>query len=164
MPCPSHVLSHVLRLIVTVACIFQLATAQAEILAGKVVSIADGDTLTMVINAKMVRMRLAEIDAPEKNQRFGGRSRRSLMKLCFWKEAKAVVAGKDQYGRTVAQVHCDDVHANAEQVKAGMAWVYNKYAKNLALYSLQDDAQSVRRGLWADKFPIAPWQWRRTHR
>ena len=67
----------------------------------------------------------------------------------------------DRYGRTVARVLCDVTDANAEQVRAGMAWVFDKYVTDRGLYAVQDEARAARRGLWADRDPVTPWEWRK---
>jgi len=126
---------------------------------GRVVGIADGDTLT-VLNSenREVKIRLGEIDAPEAHQAFGSRSKQSLAALCFGKQAELLTQVKDRYKRTVARVKCSGVDANAEQVNRGMAWVYPKYAKDQNLYVLQDEAKLARRGLWIDVGPTPPWE------
>ena len=126
-----------------------------------VISIADGDTLTVLHEQKQIRVRLAEIDAPERKQPFGTRSRQSLAEICYRKEAKLTSTRTDRFGRTVARVHCNGMDANAEQVRRGMAWVYDRYASDVNLMVLQAEAREERRGLWADKEPIKPWGWRR---
>lgn len=128
---------------------------------GKVVAVADGDTITVRMEQKQVKVRLVEIDAPEKVQPFGSRSKESLSDLCFDKTAMLETKGKDPYGRTLARVHCDGIDANAEQVRRGMAWVYDRYVTDRGLYSIQDEATAERRGLWADSDPVRPWEWRR---
>ena len=128
---------------------------------GKVVSVADGDTITVLREREQVRVRLVEIDAPENAQAFGSRSRQSLSDLCFNKTAKLENKGKDRYGRTLARVICDGADANAEQVRRGMAWVYDRYVTDRGLYSIQDEARAAKRGLWADVRPVPPWEWRR---
>lgn len=134
----------------------------AALIIGLVVAIADGDTLT-VLNEdfQQVKIRLAEIDAPEKKQPFGSRSRQSLGELCHEKRAEVRVTDVDRrYKRIVGRVTCAGVDANAAQVRRGMAWVYDRYARDKTLYRLQDEARSSERGLWADRNPIAPWDWR----
>jgi endonuclease YncB( thermonuclease family) len=101
-----------------------------------VIAIADGDTLTVLCNDnQQIKIRLAEIDAPEKAQPFGNRSTQSLADICFQKQAEIKPQTKVRYGRTVARVICDGTDANAEQVKRGMAWVYDKYVKDRSLSS-----------------------------
>lgn len=135
--------------------------AISEVLLCVVVGITDGDTLTAQCDGQAVKVRLAEIDAPEKAQAFGARSKQHLSDICFKKSAEVRPQSKDRSGRTVARVICEGVDANAKQVQAGMAWVYDRYVTDKALYAVQDDAREARRGLWSDAAPVAPWMWRR---
>jgi endonuclease YncB( thermonuclease family) len=135
----------------------------ADTTTGRVVGISDGDTLTVLRDREQVKVRLVEIDAPEKAQAFGEKSKQSLSELCFDKPATLTETGKDRYGRTLARVQCDGIDSNAEQVRRGMAWVYRKYApKDSPLYAVEAQAKAARRGLWADDAPVPPWEWRRT--
>lgn len=129
--------------------------------AHQVISIADGDTLTMLVDRQPLKIRLANIDAPEKKQAFGQRSRESLSALCWKKDAAYAVQDIDRYGRTVATVTCGGVEANRAQVERGMAWVYGRYNKDVSLPQLQEDAREAQRGLWVDREPVAPWEWRK---
>lgn len=128
---------------------------------GKVVAIADGDTLTVLVKRVLINVHLTEIDAPEKEQAYGDRSKQSLSDLCFGKIAKLDNKGKDRYRRTLARVYCEGVDVNAEQIRRGMAWVFERYVTDRSLYQIQDEAKAARRGLWADKEPVRPWEWRR---
>lgn len=129
------------------------------------VSVHDGDTLTVLIEQRQLRVRLTEIDAPELSQPFGRRSKRSLSELCFGKTAELDIRSHDRYGRTLAQVTCAGKDANAEQVRRGYAWTYTRYARrDSPLYGLQLEARAARRGLWDDPAPIPPWAWRRNGR
>jgi len=136
----------------------------AALLLCLVIGIADGDTLTVRCETpdgmENVKVRLAEIDAPEKSQAFGSRSRQHLATLCFNRSAVIRSQSMDRYGRTVARVECEGVDANVEQVSAGMAWVYDKYVIDRDLYRVQDEARAARRGLWTDADPVPPWEWR----
>lgn len=132
--------------------------------ADRVTGIADGDTLTVLRNREPITVRLANIDAPERSQAFGSRSKQALSSLCFGKRADLQVQTIDRYGRTVAVVSCDGINANRAMVEQGMAWVYPKYNKDPALIELQSGARRNGRGLWADNDPIAPWQWRKAQR
>ncbi len=133
-----------------------------------VVAIADGDTLTARCPTQdaehpyqQVKVRLSAIDAPEKRQPFGQRSRQHLAELCFRVEARIAPRSTDRYKRTVADVECRGKDAGTEQVRAGFAWVYDKYSKSYeALYPLQDAARKAKRGLWSQR-AVAPWEWRR---
>lgn len=129
--------------------------------AHKVIGIADGDTMTVLVDKKPVKLRLANIDAPEKKQPFGQRSKESLSAICWGKDATFEKQSTDRYGRTVAVVWCDGVEANRRQVVQGMAWVYRKYNKDLDLPVLEQAARLHRVGLWQDSDPVPPWEWRR---
>ena len=127
-----------------------------------VIAISDGDTLTVLHDQQQVKIRLAEIDAPERRQPFGTRSRQALAELCFKVQATIRPAAKDRYGRTVAKVECQGQDAGAAQVREGMAWVYRAYApKGSPLIAIEAEAQGARRGLWADPAPVPPWDWRK---
>lgn len=136
----------------------------AAILACVIIGVSDGDTLTARCETEQgfenLKIRLSEIDAPERGQAFGNRSKQHLAELCFGKHADVAAIGKDRYLRTVAHVSCDKVDAGTEQVRAGMAWVFDRYVTDRSLYDLQEAARSAHRGLWADPQPTAPWVWR----
>jgi endonuclease YncB( thermonuclease family) len=137
-------------------------SARADGLAGRVVEVADGATLTIVDAGRQRHtIRLADIDPPAMAQRFGMRSRQSLAELCAGKTAQVTDRGLDADGRRLGWVMCAGINANGEQVRRGMAWVYAQYvAPTSALYTLQADARLARRGLWRDRRPVAPWVWR----
>lgn len=128
-----------------------------------VVGISDGDTLSARCDGfqEQIKVRLAEIDAPEKKQPWVNRSKQALSEMCFMKKAELRVMARDRYGRTVATVVCNGTNANREQVKRGMAWVYDKYVKDASLYDVQREAKAARLGLWNDPAPAPPWEWRK---
>lgn len=129
--------------------------------AHKVIGIFDGDTLTLLVNEKPLKIRLANVDAPEKDQAFGERSKQPLSDLCFGKDANYNEQDTDKYGRIVAIVTCDGVEVNRTQVERGMAWVYPKYNKDLTLPGIEAIARKHRRGFWIDAEPTPPWEFRR---
>ena len=111
-----------MRIILAFALLFaQSAVAQPI---GHVVGVHDGDTITVLVDKQQIKVRLAEIDAPELRQPFGNRSKQSLSELCFQQSAKVELVAKDRYGRSVGRVKCGEVDAGAHQVALGMAWVY----------------------------------------
>ena len=151
-----------LKFTLIAVCGIYLSAAQAASFSGKVVGIADGDTLTVLTSSKRQhKIRLAEIDAPEKHQPFGSKSKQSLSEMCFDKEAEVTPFVKDRYQRIVARVNCAGVDVNSEEVNRSMAWVYRRYAKDHDLYVLEHGAKVGKRGLWADSSPTPPWQWRK---
>jgi endonuclease YncB( thermonuclease family) len=131
---------------------------------GRVVSVQAGDLLSVLVSDRQINVRLADIDAPEREQPFGKRSQQSLADLCANKGARVRESGKDRYGRTLGRVVCATVDVNTEQVRRGMAWVYDRRVSDRGLYDVQDEARESRRGLWADLQPTPPWTWRRINR
>lgn len=83
-----------------------------------------------------------------------------MANICFNKQAVVKPQTTDRYGRTVARVECNGVEANAEQIRSGMAWVFDSYLTDRSLYPVQDEARAAKRGLWADSHPMPPWEWR----
>lgn len=128
-------------------------------------AIADGDTLAARCGEpgayEQVKVRLAEIDAPEKAQPFGERSRQHLAELCFQQMATIRPTARDRYGRTVARVECQDQDASLEQVRAGLAWAYMKYLTDPEVKVQEEAARAAGAGLWTLHTPVAPWEWRK---
>lgn len=112
------------------------------------------------------RIRLWGIDCPEKRQPFGTRATQFTGDLAFGKDVKVLVRDVDRYGRTVGEVILPDGRSlNRELVRAGLAWWYRHYApRDRELERLEAEARVARRGLWADAYPVAPWEWRRERR
>ena len=134
---------------------------------GRVVGIADGDTFTVLMAERdEVRVRLAEIDAPEATQPFGARAKQVLSSLAFGRTARVSVVDTDRYGRTVARLYVGTLDVNAEMVRQGAAWVYVRYSRDPVLPDLEREAQRMRLGLWAlpqaERMP--PWEWRQLRR
>jgi endonuclease YncB( thermonuclease family) len=140
----------------------QSAPAYRHSLAGKVVSIADGDTL-IVLDASnhQHRIRLTGIDAPESRQAFGTRSREHLASLVFGKQVTVGYDKQDRYRRTLGKVIVDGRDANLEQIKSGMAWHYKFYEneqppQDRKTYAeAEREARAAKRGLWVDPNPDA---------
>jgi endonuclease YncB( thermonuclease family) len=126
---------------------------------GTLVAIHDGDTLTVLVDRRQVKVRIADIDAPEAKQAFGTRSRQALATLCHQKSAQVIDKGLDRYGRAIGIVSCAGSDAATEQVRAGMAWVFTRYASpDSPLYAFETEARAARRGLWSDPHAVAPWE------
>jgi endonuclease YncB( thermonuclease family) len=132
----------------------------AETLIGRVVSVQDGDTLTVLVAGQRVKARLAGIDAPERDQPFGEKSRESLSRMAFNRTVSVAVQKIDDYGRTIGTVTVAGSNVEAEQVRRGLAWVYRQYSHDAQLLALEAEARAARRGLWADANPTPPWDWR----
>ncbi len=162
--------------------LYSPALALADTIQGKVIKVADGDTVTIVDDTgKKHRIRLGGIDAPEKNQPYGDVSTQALVELVSGKTVTIEYEKRDRYERIVGKVLVDPlgevfcmaldcvkkIDAGLEQIRAGLAWHYKKYQdeqneKDKEAYS---EAESIARekqlGLWKDKEAIPPWNWRR---
>lgn len=137
--------------------------ARAPDLQGRVVAIADGDTLTVLTAQRtQVIVRLVEIDAPERGQPWGNRSKQTLSNLVFGRDVRVKPTGEDRYGRTLGRVYAGALDVNAELVRQGAAWAYRKYLTDPSLVRLEREAQNARRGLWSlpANQTVAPWTWR----
>jgi len=133
---------------------------------GKVVGVTDGDTVSVMHADKAEEVRLWGIDAPESNQAFGTKAKQAASTLCFGKVVTVTVKDTDRYGRTVGDVVLPDgKRLSRELILAGMGWWYNKYApKDSELQRAEEEAQKKKRGLWADKAPVPPWEFRSSKR
>jgi endonuclease YncB( thermonuclease family) len=133
----------------------------AEPVEWKVVSVHDGDTLTAVDASNVQhKVRLHGIDAPEVKQAFGTKARDRLAELTLRKVVRVNVHEHDRYGRLLADIEAAGQSVNRRMVADGMAWHYARYSKDAGLAAAEREARAARRGLWADKAPVAPWEWR----
>jgi endonuclease YncB( thermonuclease family) len=137
--------------------------SRADVLHGLVVAVSDGDTITVLDESKQQhKIRLMGIDAPEKKQAYGQRSKESLSELVYMKEVEVTWSKHDRYGRTVGQVSVDGTDMCLEQIKRGMAWHYKQYQReqlesDRSLYSESESvARDLKIGLWHDETPIEP--------
>lgn len=165
-------LRHFLCVWLVLALSFQVnASEQLSSLQGRVVAVADGDTVT-VLDADQTthRIRLQGIDAPESRQAFGQRARQYLAALVHQQEVEVAVDKIDRFGRVVGVIYRDGEDINLRMVQAGMAWHYRHYAREQtpeqrrAYAAAEQQARQEQRGLWADPNPMAPWDFRRTQR
>lgn len=129
---------------------------------GRVVSVHDGDTVTVRTTVETFKIRLNGIDAPELKQPHGQASKQALSEMVFGKTVTVTPINKDRYGRTVAKLKADDKEVGYRMISGGHAWWYEAYDKHNAVYQqAQSDAQGKRAGLWADANPQPPWDFRR---
>ena len=133
-------------------------------LIGKVVKIADGDTVTVLVDKTQYRIRLAHIDAPESKQAFGTVSKKALGDKIFGKEVKVVWKKRDLYQRIVGDIYLDSRWINKEMVEEGLAWHYRQYSKDPDIGKAEADAKSAKKGLWVDPNPIPPWEFRKNRK
>jgi endonuclease YncB( thermonuclease family) len=131
-------------------------------ISGKVVRIADGDTITILDDSKAQhKIRFEHIDTPEKKQAFGEKAKQYLSSMIFGKTVKVVIKEKDRYGRNIGTVFLDKKNINLAMVKAGLAWHYKFYSKDKSFAEAEIESRKNKIGLWADPKPIPPWEFRR---
>lgn len=142
--------------------------ASAGELVGRVVGVADGDTITILDSSNIqYKIRLSGIDAPEKRQPFGSASMKSLSDMVYGKEVTVNSKKYERYQHVVGKVMINGVDVNLQQLKRGMAWFFKHYqneqsSQDQSDYShAQEIAEKSRLGLWAGKEPTPPWEFRR---
>ena len=139
-------------------------TSAAHAVVCTVRSVHDGDTLTAQCPEGRIKVRLAEIDAPERTQPWSRISTNHLKALCLGKDADITTQAIDKYGRSIARVTCGHIDANADQVRRGYAWAFDRYLTDPSIKTLELDARTARRGLWRQDAPQAPWDFRHAPR
>ena len=130
----------------------------------KVEKVIDGDTVYGLLGDKTYKIRLAEIDAPERDQPFGRQSKIFLRKLLVDGEFDSHISSEDQYGRYIARLYSNGIDINRKMVSEGMAWVYDYYVIDKTFYLNQEDAQKLKKGIWSKRYPAPPWEWRKARR
>jgi len=140
-----------------------ISHAQSSI-QGKVVGVADGDTIAVLQNSKQYKIRLYGIDTPEKKQDFGQKAKRFTSDMVFRKDVKIISYGTGKYGRTIGLVYVGQKCLNEELIKKGFAWVYKQYCSESFCnewFQLEREARQNKLGLWIYDNPISPWDFRR---
>ncbi len=146
-------------------------SGHAETLQGQVIAVSDGDTITVLDNERRQHtVRLQGIDAPEKAQPFGAKSKASLSDLSYRKAVSVEWAKRDRYKRIVGKVIVEGGDINLQQVKRGMAWWYEKYQTEqspedrVAYKVAEQDARTSKVGLWTQPNPQPPWEYRQARK
>lgn len=152
-----------MRALLILLCSLPAWMVQAETFDARVIVVMDGDTVMAMRGGRKLKIRLANIDAPEKAQPYGPESRQSLYEMVNKREVQIDSQAVDQYGRVIGAIHVDGYSVNQEQVRRGMAWEYSYRHSDKTYQRLQSEAQQARRGLWAQANPEPPWQWRKAH-
>lgn len=132
---------------------------------GLVISVHDGDTFHMVTDQRLnLKVRIAYIDAPENDQPYGHEAQTYLAQRILKKRVCIKIKYKDPYKRSIAEVIVpNNQNLNEQLISGGFAWHYKKYSKNLRLSGLQAEAQKKNVGLWQNRHPVPPWEWRKNH-
>jgi len=142
--------------------ILLLLTTLAFPFVGQVVGVTDGDTIKVLCEKQIIKVRLSDIDCPEKGQPYGKAAKTATSILAFNDTVEVQENGTDRYGRTLGTVILSDgTNLNKELVVRGLAWWYKKYSKNKEYEELENYARINKCGLWHDSNPIPPWEWRK---
>ena len=134
---------------------------------GTVISVADGDTVTVLHGREKVKIRLYGIDAPEKKQAYGQKSKKAMNAMVRKRTVEVQPYDQDKYGRTVAVISVNGLNVNESMVKKGLAWVYRKYCRAVFCRNWLQYEQQAREdmlGLWKDPHAMPPWEWRQQDR
>lgn len=136
----------------------------SESFVGSVKKIIDGDSLLIVSDNKTIEVRLYGIDCPEYKQPFSNVAKKMVQKKVNDREVLVQPEYYDKYERMVAIVHYGDETLNSELVRAGLAWVSPYFCRKeicSAWLQMENSARESKRGLWREKQPIPPWQWKK---
>ena len=132
-----------------------------------VVAITDGDTIKVLDSQnQQLKVRLASIDAPERKQPFGTKSKQMLAELIGNKRVNLDCSKKGRYQRQICTITLNGVDINREIVARGGAWVYRQYYKGTDYLEIESNAKSNHIGLWktSEYQAIPPWEWRKNKR
>ena len=136
--------------------------SNAEYLEGlKIKKVVDGDTVHVFYQDELYKIRLTEIDAPERDQPYGNNSTEYLKSLLKDGRVDVDISGTDRYGRKLGRLYWRGIDINRELVSAGYAWVYDQYVTDNSFYENQSEARNSKKGLWEDQNPLEPWNWRK---
>ncbi len=150
------------KLLVVIALCLCMSSCQAKNISGRVVKVSDGDTFVVLQNKREYKIRLDGVDCPEAKQAYGNKAKQFTSLQIFGKQVKVSYSQKDQYGRYLGKVYYNGgKNLNNELLKAGLAWHYKHYNHDKILAGLETAARKKRVGLWADRHPIPPWEFRR---
>ena len=131
----------------------------------KVIGVKDGDTVEVLLDGNVpVVLRLADVDCPEKAQPYGQKAKEFVSDAIFGKKITYYPTKTDRYGRTIAKIYYNKKYLSEEIIRAGFGWWYKDYSKANYLEAIQKEAKKAKRGLWKDKNPIAPWEFRKQKR
>lgn len=140
-----------------------MSVYSAEII-GKVVKVADGDTITVLSNGIKYKIRLLKIDAPELKQSYGIKSKQYLETLIYHKQVKVVYSSRDRYKRILGIVYLGDKEINLQMVQSGLAWHYIYNDKTLSYIQAEKSAKEKKIGLWSEKNPVNPYIFRKKNK
>jgi len=147
--------------ILTILTLLFAFTASAFEFAGKVVGVADGDTITVLYGKKEYKIRFQHIDCPESSQAFGTKAKQVLSNKVFGKTVTVRWTEKDRYERILGDIHIGQRWINAEMVNEGMAWHYKFFSKDATVAAAEVKARAAKLGIWSQPNPVPPWDFRK---
>ena len=150
------------KFIITLATAWLLACSLPAF-AAEITYFYDGDTVKIIDAGYEYKLRITDIDAPERNQAYGKKSRRALMQLCSGVNIYAVLGGIDKYGRRLGKLRCNNQDVSTYMIQNGHAWFNERYSMDGSLLYQQQQARTNKLGLWKSKKPMQPWVWRKNH-
>ncbi|WP_051284035.1 thermonuclease family protein [Desulforegula conservatrix] len=155
---------NLVRLVSITSIFLMLSSGYGYPFSARVIKVADGDTVTAVTeDGQPLKVRLFGIDAPEKNQAYGQKSKKALSGMINRKEVDIEIVAGDKYGRSVGIIYLGNKTINEEMVKKGHAWVYRRYCSKSECrkwIDLEEEAKRDKKGLWNDSDPLPPWEFR----
>lgn len=123
----------------------------------------DGDTVRIKDSASEYKLRITDIDAPERNQSYGKKSRRALMQFCKNANVNVYISGVDKYQRNLGKLHCNNQDVSLFMLKNGHAWFNRRYSMDYTLDLAEQEARKNKLGLWNTQQQTPPWVWRKNH-
>ncbi len=154
---------YVLKTVFLYAFISLATSAHADDLSPRIIHFYDGDTVQIQEGFSEYKLRLTDIDAPERNQSYGKTARRALAKLCQNADIKVSLSGIDKYRRNLGKLSCNNQDVSVFMISNGHAWFNRRYSMDFTLDLAEQAARTNKIGLWRRKNPMPPWQWRQRH-
>ncbi len=140
-----------------------MVACSLPVFAAEITYFYDGDTVKIKDETYEYKLRITDIDAPERNQTYGKKSRRALMDFCKEANIYVAISGYDKYDRKLGKLLCNQQDVSKHMVKYGHAWFNKRYSMDYSLALLQDEARKNKLGLWQAQQQTPPWVWRKNH-
>lgn len=150
------------KTLITLKTLF-LLTCSLSAFAVEISYFYDGDTVKINDAGREYKLRITDIDAPERNQAYGKKSRRALMDFCQNASVNVALTGMDKYQRSLGKLYCNGQDASIFMIKNGHAWFNNRYSADGSLNFAEQEARKNKLGLWKAKQQTPPWVWRSQH-
>ena len=155
---------HILAALLPLVALAASASAREQEFRGTVVEVLSGDTVRVEHDGRKDIVRLLNIDAPEPGQPNAEPAKHQLAQLCLEEEVRVIWSERDADGSIFGTLHEEDgLNLSFEMVRAGLAWNYKHFEQDRTLAELESEARKAKRGIWADRHPTPPWEYRKQH-